>query len=54
LHVWRHPKRKFAALHEGKFTVLGGWDSEEFRRHNGVKELLVLPAEMWAAGELPN
>jgi hypothetical protein len=46
LRAWQHPERKFAAVHEGNFAVLGAWGGEEFGRHHAVKELLVLPAEM--------
>ncbi len=40
LRVWQHPNRRFAALHEGNFSVLGPWGGEEFARHHAVKELL--------------
>jgi putative ABC transport system ATP-binding protein len=40
LPVWQHPGRKFAAAHEGNFTVLGAWGGEPFRQHEAVKELL--------------
>jgi ABC-type sulfate/molybdate transport systems ATPase subunit len=46
LNAWQHPNRRFAALHEGNFSVLGSWGGEEFSRHHAVKELLSLPAEM--------
>jgi ABC-type transporter Mla maintaining outer membrane lipid asymmetry ATPase subunit MlaF len=46
LSMWQHPGRRFAALHEGSFTVLGAWGGEEFARHHAVKELLSAPAEM--------
>jgi len=46
LSTWQHSKRKFAALHEGSFTVFGAWGDENFTRHHAVKELLSLPAEM--------
>lgn len=41
LQLWRHPRRKFAAVHEGNFCALGAWGGEEFERHDAVKELLV-------------
>lgn len=40
LRVWEHPKRHFAAVDEGKFSVLGRWGDEPFFRHAAVKELL--------------
>jgi ABC-type transporter Mla maintaining outer membrane lipid asymmetry ATPase subunit MlaF len=43
LHPWQHPQRKFAALHEGHFSVLGAWGAEDFVRHHAVKELLAAP-----------
>lgn len=45
LPAWRHPQRKFGALHEGNFSVLGAWGDEEFSRHHTVKELLSMPDE---------
>jgi phospholipid/cholesterol/gamma-HCH transport system ATP-binding protein len=45
LRAWRHPQRKFAALHEGNFSVLGAWDGAEFERHRAVKDLLSAPLE---------
>jgi ABC-type transporter Mla maintaining outer membrane lipid asymmetry ATPase subunit MlaF len=40
LRAWEHSKRRFAALHEGNFTVLGAWGGENFTRHHAVRELL--------------
>ncbi len=40
LHPWQQPQRKFAALHEGNFSVLGAWGGDEFVRHHAVRELL--------------
>lgn len=45
LRGWRHRHRRFAALHQGGFSVLGAWDDEEFARHHAVKELLSAPLE---------
>jgi ABC-type transporter Mla maintaining outer membrane lipid asymmetry ATPase subunit MlaF len=45
LRAWRHPQRKFAALHEGNFFALGAWDDENFTRHQAVKDLLSAPQE---------
>jgi ABC-type transporter Mla maintaining outer membrane lipid asymmetry ATPase subunit MlaF len=46
LRAWEDPGRKFAALYEGRFTLLGLWGSDNFARHRGVRELLVLPEEV--------
>ena len=40
LRAWQNPQRKFAALHEGTFSVLGAWGGDDFVRHHAVKELL--------------
>lgn len=40
LRAWQNPQRKFAALHEGKFTTLGAWGCDEFGSNFVVKELL--------------
>jgi len=40
LHPWRHSQPKFAALHEGRFAVLGAWGGAEFVRNWTVQELL--------------
>ena len=40
LRAWQHPQRKFAALHEGNFSVLGAWEGEAFARSHAVKDLL--------------
>lgn len=45
LHAWQHPHRKFAALHEGTFSVLGAWGGEAFARHDAVKEMLAMATE---------
>ena len=45
LRPWRHSQRKFAVLHEGKFSVLGAWDGERFTSHAAVKDLLSAPQE---------
>ena len=45
LRVWQHPQRRFAVLHEKKFTKLGAWNGEEFSRHAAVKDLLSAPNE---------
>jgi hypothetical protein len=45
LRVWQHPRRKFAALHEGTFSVLGDWGGENFARHHAVKDLLSASGE---------
>jgi len=45
LRAWQHPRRKFAVLHEGVFSVLGAWEGEDFARHQAVKELLSAPPE---------
>jgi hypothetical protein len=46
LRAWQHPRRKFAALYEGNFSVLGAWGGDEFGRNRAVKELLALSAEL--------
>jgi phospholipid/cholesterol/gamma-HCH transport system ATP-binding protein len=43
LSAWRHPRRKFAALHEGNFSVLGAWDDGSFSKNAAVKDLLSAP-----------
>ncbi|MGA2247818.1 MAG: ATP-binding cassette domain-containing protein [Verrucomicrobiota bacterium] len=43
LHVWQHPRRMFAALHEGGFSVLGAWGGADFARHQAIQELLAAP-----------
>jgi ABC-type transporter Mla maintaining outer membrane lipid asymmetry ATPase subunit MlaF len=45
LHPWEHPRRQFAAAHDGGFSVLGAWGTADFVRHQAVKELLATPAE---------
>jgi len=40
LPMWRHPRRKFAAVHEGTFSILGGWGGDAFRSHQAINELL--------------
>ena len=45
LRAWQHSRRKFAALHEGTFSVLGGWNDADFARHHAVKDLLSAPLE---------
>jgi ABC-type transporter Mla maintaining outer membrane lipid asymmetry ATPase subunit MlaF len=40
LHPWENPGRRFAAAHEGNFSVLGPWGGADFVRHEAVKELL--------------
>lgn len=40
LYMWQHPQRKFAAVHEGKFSVLGPWGCDQFANHGAVKELM--------------
>ena len=39
LHPWQQPQRRFAALHEGNFSVLGAWGGDAFIRHHTVREL---------------
>ncbi len=43
LRAWRQPSRKFAALHERNFSVLGAWDDKNFADHAAVKDLLAAP-----------
>ena len=45
LHIWEHPERRFAAVQQGTFSVLGAWDGEDFRRNHAVQELLSGVAE---------
>lgn len=45
LRAWQHSRRKFAALHEGTFSVLGCWNDADFARHHAVKDLLSAPLE---------
>jgi ABC-type transporter Mla maintaining outer membrane lipid asymmetry ATPase subunit MlaF len=45
LRVWQHPQRKFAALHEGTFSVLGNWNRELFSTHDAVKDWLTVPPD---------
>jgi hypothetical protein len=45
LPVWQHPRRKFAALHEGRFSTLGPWGGDDFDRNPAVRELLAGPIE---------
>lgn len=40
LRPWQHMKRKFAVLHEGTFTALGGWQGDAFNHSPAVKDLL--------------
>jgi ABC-type transporter Mla maintaining outer membrane lipid asymmetry ATPase subunit MlaF len=40
LPPWQHPRRKFAGVHAGRFTVLGAWGGDQFIGHGAVKELL--------------
>jgi ABC-type transporter Mla maintaining outer membrane lipid asymmetry ATPase subunit MlaF len=42
LRPWQHPQRKFAALHEGTFSVLGNWNQEAFSTHAAVKDWLAV------------
>jgi phospholipid/cholesterol/gamma-HCH transport system ATP-binding protein len=46
LRTWESSRRKFAALHAGRFSVLGAWGGDEFTQHDAVKELLLLPPQM--------
>jgi len=46
LPPWRHPERRFAGVHEGRFETLGTWGGEAFRNHPAVRELLTVPEEM--------
>lgn len=39
LQMWRHPRRQFAAVHEGLFSVLGEWGGHEFARNHVVRDL---------------
>jgi hypothetical protein len=43
--VWQHPQRKYAALHEGTFSVLGNWNRELFSTHDAVKDWLTVPPD---------
>jgi ABC-type transporter Mla maintaining outer membrane lipid asymmetry ATPase subunit MlaF len=55
--LWQHPRRQFAAIHEGTFTALGTWNSPEFDRHPAMRELLAAPPETKRADaktETPN
>lgn len=45
LRAWQHLARKFAVLHAGTFSALGGWQGEEFVRHQAVKDLLSASSE---------
>jgi ABC-type transporter Mla maintaining outer membrane lipid asymmetry ATPase subunit MlaF len=45
LFAWQHPARKFAAVHETAFSVLGKWGGPEFSGHPGVRELLLTPPD---------
>lgn len=45
LHAWQHPQRKFAAVHEGSFSVLGPWGGEAFNHDAAVRELLAVNPE---------
>jgi phospholipid/cholesterol/gamma-HCH transport system ATP-binding protein len=45
LHAWENPQRKFAAAHDGSFSLLGSWGDPDFMRHQAVQELLVAPME---------
>jgi ABC-type transporter Mla maintaining outer membrane lipid asymmetry ATPase subunit MlaF len=40
LQMWRHPRRQFAAVHEGLFCVLGEWGGNEFARNHVVQDLI--------------
>ena len=45
LRPWENARRKFALLHEKKFTMLGAWNEVETADHSAVKELLAAPVE---------
>jgi ABC-type transporter Mla maintaining outer membrane lipid asymmetry ATPase subunit MlaF len=45
LRPWKNSRRKFALLHEKKFSVLGSWQQVEAADDLAVKELLALPLE---------
>lgn len=45
LRAWPHPRRKFAALEDKTFSVLGAWDEVKSARSPTVKELLAEPIE---------
>ncbi len=45
LRPWENAQRKFALLHEKKFTTLGAWNEVETMNHSAVKELLAAPVE---------
>jgi len=45
LRPWQGARRKFALLHEKKFTTLGAWNDVETANHSAVKELLAAPVE---------
>ena len=40
LPMWRHPRRKFATVHENKFSLLGDWGGGAFGQNEAVKDLL--------------
>jgi ABC-type transporter Mla maintaining outer membrane lipid asymmetry ATPase subunit MlaF len=46
LRAWQSPQRKFALLHDKKFTTLGAWNEVETANHSVVKELLATPMEL--------
>jgi ABC-type transporter Mla maintaining outer membrane lipid asymmetry ATPase subunit MlaF len=43
LRPWQSTRRKFALLHDQKFTSLGNWNEVETANDPGVKELLAAP-----------
>jgi ABC-type transporter Mla maintaining outer membrane lipid asymmetry ATPase subunit MlaF len=45
LKPWQDAGRKFAMLHDKKFTVIGSWRDVEAMPDHAVKELLAEPAE---------
>jgi ABC-type transporter Mla maintaining outer membrane lipid asymmetry ATPase subunit MlaF len=45
LRPWQHPRRRFAAVQAGTFSLLGTWDGPEFGRHQAVQDLLAMPPE---------
>ncbi len=46
LRPWRNANRKFALLHEKRFSPLGSWNDVESANNPVVKELLAVPVEM--------
>jgi len=45
LRPWQHARRRFALLHDKKFTVIGGWNEVEASGDPVLKELLALHLE---------